>query len=224
MYAKGHVAVGLTTGATIGVLATAHGNLVDCLLAGSIASVGSLLTSQLPDIDSPNSKISQKIPVKKVTDNNMLLSILLVLSIVSGFIISKVYASAERKTLLLIGLPIILLSLQIILRIALKHRFLTHTLLFNGILSAGFLYPYYHSGQQYEFVLYIGLGLTSGLIAHLFYDTITVRGCPLLYPFYKKNISPVKFLNLKSGEYDKGGVIFSIIVLTFVVIYRFFII
>jgi len=60
MNAKGHVITGITTAATAGLVVANGDGLIISIAAAGIAAGTSLLTSQLPDIDSPNSKISQK--------------------------------------------------------------------------------------------------------------------------------------------------------------------
>lgn len=109
------------------------------------------------------------------------------------------------------------LFFQIWLRKNCEHRGITHTLLFNGILSVIILYPYFALNTNKYYFLF-ALGAVLGLVSHIFYDSITIHGCPLFFPFSKKNVRLVKRLKLKSGKDDIYGIVFSLVILAIVVI------
>lgn len=219
MNAKGHIAVGRTTGMAIGAVISVHDGIVPTIGAIALGGLFSLLTSQLPDIDSPTSKISKKIPIVKIISDLKLTVFLQGLAIMSVLAFLSTGAVVNSVAFNFMAVICGVAGVQIIIKSLLKHRRFTHTLLANGALSAIFLYPYF-TILPYKLYLYIAMGMVSGLIAHLAYDTATVKGCPLLYPFVKKNISPLKFLNLQSGKYDPYGVVFSYAVFVAAVVWR----
>lgn len=68
-----------------------------------------------------------------------------------------------------------------------KHRGITHTPLLYMILSVIFLLPTILSDNFLNtFYFNLVFGIFIGIISHLFLDSLTISGIPLLYPFTKK--------------------------------------
>ena len=219
MNAKGHIITGITTGMTAGVLVSQHENILISIAAMGIGGAASILTSQLPDLDSPNSKISQKIPIIKIVTNKAVTATLMIVTAILAIVFVALGANIETNAFKVLMISMFTTLLQVLLSILLSHRKLTHTLIFNGAIAAALLYPY--RAQEFNtWYLFLATGLIAGLASHLIYDTATVKGCPLLFPLSSKNISPLKFLKLKSGKYDGKGIIFSIGVLISAIIIR----
>lgn len=221
MNSKGHISTGVTTGASVGVILTWKGTFSDSFLALIICGVFSIVTSQLPDIDSPKSKISKKFPFCKWITNPQILECLIVADIVSFFFFLLNMYPIHSPPFCLFLFFMIMTGLHFVCKLFFTHRRFTHTLLANGLFSLCLLYPYFFWNQN-TLYLYASMGMISGLLSHLFYDTITVRGCPLFFPFYKKYISPVRCLHLKSGKYDKKGCVFSFCFFLFILLCRIF--
>lgn len=212
MNAKGHVITGITTAATAGLVVANGDGLIMSIAAAGIAAGTSLLTSQLPDIDSPNSKISQKVPIGNWIKNVWGIIINAIISIASVllFVLNGTDLNSDFFKAMIICVGI--LSVHIGLIFLLRHRKGTHTLIANGAIAALVLYPYFNFSLDKTY-LYLATGIIAGYAAHLIYDTATVRGCPLLYPFSTKMFHPLKFLQLKSGKYDMSGCVFSVFIL-----------
>ena len=219
MNAKGHIMTGITTGMTAGVLVSQGENVLVSIAAMAIGGAASIITSQLPDLDSPNSKISQKVPVVKIITSKILTGILIATTIALAIVFLMTGANMQTNAFSFLLGSASATIVQILLTTLLSHRKLTHTLIFNGAISIALLYPWYIQAMG-KWYLFFATGLIAGLVSHLIYDTVTVKGCPLLFPFYKKNISPLKILQLKSGKYDGKGVIASVIILITVVVTR----
>ena len=58
-------------------------------------------------------------------------------------------------------------------------------------------------------------GLTGGYMTHIFSDMLTVRGCPVLFPLSKKNISIMKIKSGSFAEYIAGIALSAAIVVFF---------
>lgn len=213
MFAKTHITIGMITAATAALLVPRFNtDGLKTLQALALMPAGALVTSQLPDMDSVHSKVAQKIPLFKLLTSNRF-SILLFLY--SAVALTYDYIQIEKfmKRNYIIFYSAILCALLLILclmfRKVFTHRKLTHTLLFNAFISAFLLLPYYMLIHT-EWYLMLAIGGIVGLLSHLFYDCLTIRGCPLFSPFSNKNI---RFLSLKSGRHDYIGVCLSLLFL-----------
>ena len=99
-----------------------------------------------------------------------------------GVLIGVVIVDIDSKTST-IGKSILLRPIQLFLR----HRGLTHSLLFGFILTAIF----------YTFSVNFSIGFIIGFLSHVFLDCLTPRGVALLWP-----LSNFKFkFFIKSGGY-----------------------
>ncbi|MCL2773968.1 MAG: metal-dependent hydrolase [Oscillospiraceae bacterium] len=111
-------------------------------------------------------------------------------------------------TVLLILIPFLLLtSLTKIdfvrnnLKFMVKHRGLMHTLIMPAIL---FVAAFYITEPTFKIVV---TGLAIGYATHIFADLLTVKGCPILYPLSKKNISIMKIKTGTFSEYIAGFIV-----------------
>lgn len=215
MCSKGHIATGAITSATAAIMVTKSPDMITNISNVMLCILSSLITSQLADIDTPNSSISKAFPIMKIITNKIVLVIefCAICFYLCALQIAGAYATInEYKYLLLLSA---FWGLQIWLRVNLQHRGFTHTILFNSLLSGLILYPYFTQGQN-TYYLFFAVGSISGLVSHLIFDTMTIQGCPLFAPFYKKNIKWLKRFKIRSGKDDIYGILFSIIILCFV--------
>ena len=192
------------------------------LKASAIASSASLITSQLPDIDSVHSKVSNVFPLLKwLTSTKTALFFFITGAALYAADYMLIKEFSERNyfifyaAMILIALGVIMLLMQKIF----GHRKVTHSLLFNAALCATILLPYYLKIHE-QWYLMMAVGGIMGLVSHLFFDCLTTRGCPLFLPFSKKNI---KLMKLKSGKHDYIGVMISFVFLFGAVWFRFFV-
>ena len=207
MDGKTHLKLGITSSVAASIFLSKYLNNKELLYYGlAIAPVVSILTSQLPDIDSKRSKISQHIPIVNWIKSNTFFTIAIILLFIS-FIISNLsvipinekIAFFLEPILNLLGndkviyyievahnTSIVMLMIYFFTKIFLKHRKLTHCLICCICVSIASFYFYYIISIPITFSL--GLGLSVGYISHIFYDCLTTRGCPLLYPIIKKPI------------------------------------
>ena len=87
------------------------------------------------------------------------------------------------------------------LKFMVKHRGLMHTLIMPAVLSAAAFFI-----KQPEFKIIVA-GLAIGYATHIFADLLTVKGCPILYPLSKKNISIMRIKTGTFGEYIAGFIV-----------------
>jgi inner membrane protein len=82
------------------------------------------------------------------------------------------------------------------------HRGITHTpLLLMLIMSLlWFISKTFLSGIKSTLFMYMSLGIGVGMASHIFLDSLTKGGVPLLYPFSSKKIS---LLPLKTGSFSE---------------------
>lgn len=73
------------------------------------------------------------------------------------------------------------------------HRKLTHAPLLYIILSIILLIPVISSGNFNTFYFNLILGIFIGVVSHLFLDSLTISGIPLLYPFKKEKYHLLKY-------------------------------
>jgi inner membrane protein len=87
------------------------------------------------------------------------------------------------------------------LKFMVKHRGLMHTLIVPGFMFAA---TYFITEPTFKIFI---TGLTVGYATHLLADLLTSKGCPVFFPFSKKN---VRFMDIKTGsagEYVAAAVI-----------------
>jgi len=111
-------------------------------------------------------------------------------------------------TVLLVVLPFLILTalskikfVKENLKFMVKHRGLMHTLIMPACLYAA---TYFIKEPTFKILIN---GLTIGYILHLLADLLTVRGCPIFFPFSKKNIKFMKIKTGSTGEYIAAALI-----------------
>lgn len=203
MTGKTHKFIGIAAGAGIAYygLATDPANLL-YLIACPIGAM-------LPDIDHDKSKLGRS--RKSIVTAIVTLFGSFALVAVSLFL-ANAYQNGNLlpavATILIIALPFALLvSLSRIkvvrknLKFMAKHRGLMHTLILPAsMFGAGFLV------REPTFKILL-TGVNIGYITHIAADLLTVHGCPVLYPFTKKNIRFMKIKTGSPGEYIAGLVL-----------------
>ncbi len=210
MDGKTHLKLGVTTSVAAAFVASAVLENNMALLSGLIAPAVSILTSQLPDLDSNKSDISQVVPIVKLMKSKMLFFVNFILTI--SFIFLK--PNLGQTAYILAGVFGALCVIQIMSPIIFKHRGFLH----SGVACAlvGYLsYLIYHIDTKNILLLGVALGIGSGYICHIFYDSFTVRKCPLLWPLDVKNIG-FGFTTSKKGGPIGMGVSYIFIILSVV--------
>ena len=169
------------------------------------------LGAMVADIDHDNSKLGRS-RKKIVTLISSLFASLAVVAI--SFFLFDAYTDLSKSfskaivTVCIVVFPfLILTSLSKVkfikenLRFMVKHRGLMHTLILPAFLFAA---TYFIKEPTFKILV---TGLTIGYATHLLADMLTSRGCPIFFPFSKKNI---KFMDIKTGsasEYVAAAVI-----------------
>ena len=85
------------------------------------------------------------------------------------------------------------------------HRGLLHTPFF--LFVSFFIFYLFLNQLNLSFYYPLLFGYCIGYTSHLFLDSITVSGIPLLYPFYKKKKSLIKMKTGGMGEYIIGALL-----------------
>lgn len=173
--------------------------------------------AMIPDIDHDKSKIGR-------SRKNIIAAVSavfgsLVIVAVSFFLVD---AYTKNKlipaviTVLTILIPFaILTSLSKIgfikknLKFMVKHRGLMHTLIMPAILLIS---AFFISEPTFKTVV---TGLAIGYVTHIFADLLTVRGCPVFYPFSKKNFNIMKIKTGTLSEYVAGFILSATIAAVF---------
>ena len=157
--------------------------------------------AMMADIDHDNSKLGRSRKNIMTAVSSLFGSLAIVA--VSFFLIDA-YTDADKSfaqailTVCMVALPFLLFAclskikfVKENLKFMVKHRGLMHTLILPGFLFAA---TYFIGEPTFKILV---TGLTIGYITHLLADLLTVRGCPIFFPFSKKNI---KFMNIKTGS------------------------
>ena len=212
MDGKTHFKLGITSTIAASICISRYFDNNYILLTGlTIRPIASIITSQLPDIDSKKSKISKIIPIINWIKSEIFLMISLILSLISFFVISKQIVYNEQ----LFIVSMIMIFSHLFCRYFLKHRKLTHCLLMCAFITAISFYPYYKF--QNIILFSIGIGLTIGYLSHIFYDCLTTRGCMLFYPFLKIKIKGP----MRSSTDGKIAIYFSYVIIFLSIMYFF---
>ena len=160
---RGHLKAAVIITSTAAVIYSDINNLniVDTIIVTGAATASSLTTALISDLDSKNSKISQKLPIVSWLRAFLLLSIFY-----TGYLI---YLDTSFNNVIN---KICIISFLYLLYISLAHRKLFHSLLFFIPLS---LVIVKYIGFSYIFTKGITLGLISGMASHLIGDMFTER-------------------------------------------------
>jgi membrane-bound metal-dependent hydrolase YbcI (DUF457 family) len=212
MDGKTHLKLGITSTIAASICVSRYLDNNYLLLTGlTISPVLSIITSQLPDIDSKKSKISQIIPIINWIKNQIFLIISLLLSFASLLMTKNNFIYGDKIFIA----SLIMIFLHLFCKYFLKHRKLTHCLLMCIVIGCISFYPYYKF--QNIIVFSISLGLTIGYLSHILYDCLTTRGCILFYPFLRIKIKGP----MRSSTDGKIAILFSYILILLSIIYFF---
>lgn len=168
-----------------------------------VALGGSVIGCMLPDIDHDRSKIGSKRKVvtniaSRVTTTIVVVGIIVCAALIFAISYGLVNSNINPATLLtgLVGLIAFMLARAFLSKSeAVKwmthHRGLMHTLVPPALI--------FMLSMSSDFSYWQGffIGMTIGYLSHLLADSITVEGCPLLWPFTKKNIHIIFKLKTK---------------------------
>ena len=197
MNGKTHKFIGIVAGgaaAYYGVAAQSEPMHMFYLIAVPIGAM-------MADIDHDNSKLGRSRKNIMTAVSSLFGSLAIVA--VSFFLIDA-YTDQNKNftqailTVCMVAIPFLLLAflskLKFVkenMKFMVKHRGLMHTLIIPACMFAA---TYFISEPTFKILV---SGLTIGYATHLLADLLTVRGCPVLFPFSKKNI---KFMNIKTGS------------------------
>jgi len=192
MTGKSHKAIGTAAGAAIAIYGIRQGDYVFAL-----ALVTAPFAAMLPDIDHGSARIGK---IRKIIANIAVTAaavILVVAAWLHGRFILENYA-----TLRMVGLGVVIptfflfkLSQTRWVRdtwgFVTKHRGIMHTLIIPICAAVATIYI------SDRYFLMLTYGFLAGYTSHILADCLTVKGCPILFPLFRKNI---KLLNIKTGS------------------------
>ena len=184
-----HKAIGIGLGVASVAYAVESGNLEAAMMM-----VTCPIGAMLPDIDHDNSALGAE--RKKFMDvmTTFLYSCL-------GISILSMLITKDYVNLILTIIPILMLMFIMNqrffknrIKFFVKHRGIMHTMIIPFALLNLSL------AINVAFINYLLYGLAIGYMSHLFTDCLTIMGCPILWPFTKKNI---RILKIRTGSFGE---------------------
>ena len=216
MTGKTHKFIGIAAGAAI-VYAGMTADQVNP--ASLLYLIAVPMGAMLPDIDHPRAKLGK----------GWKTAVTAVRSLFGSFALAAVafyLADAYRNDNLLSAVAVVLITVIPFMLLAglsripkvrrqlnfiAKHRGLMHTLILPaGMFGAGFLV------REPTFAALL-TGVNIGYVTHIAADMMTVHGCPIFYPFSKKNQRFMRITTGTAGEYIAGlalAAVFAAVFLT----------
>lgn len=176
---KTHVIGGVTAGVlTNGLLVphvTTSGDTATQILLSSVFMAGAVLGSIFPDIDHRGSYLGRRVRI-----------------ISTPLTIAGEVSKQSKKMLNKVR------SKKISTESIISHRGITHTPLLLMVLMTVMLFASTHllEGLASLVISYMSVGFGVGIASHIFLDSLTKDGTPLLYPLSSKKFS---FLPIKTG-------------------------
>ena len=194
MTGASHKAIGFATGMAFAIYGIRHGEP-----ALMLAMVSAPLAAMLPDIDHSGSKIGQ---LRKQLASTAMVVVGLLLVGAAWYYGQQIN---NYRTLIVVILVVALPTVALYfvsrtrwfkrgLHFATKHRGAMHTLLVPALMVAASTFI----GQQY--FLFLLWGCVAGYVSHLLADTLTKKGCPILFPIIRNNI---KLTQITTGSKDE---------------------
>ena len=191
MTGSSHKAIGVAVGAAFTIYGYQNG-----MPAAMLALVSAPIAALLPDIDHDNSKMGK---VRKTTAN---IAIVVAALAMVGAAVYYGWYNVDYTALVTLGvgiaLPLAVLAalsrnkhIKSLLGFATMHRGIMHTL----VLPLCMIFALRFVSDTY--FLMLAYGGMAGYVSHIFADCITKRGCPILFPLTRKNIS---FTNISTGS------------------------
>jgi len=197
MMGKTHKAIGIAAGAAFAIHGLRQGDA-----ALMLALVSAPIAAMLPDIDHSGSGIG-KIRKKVVIANTVVITVALILIAVTW--LHGQFITRDIASFFVLGLVVIIPTIALFyvsqikwvrktLKFMTKHRGIMHTLLIPAfcLLGVGFISDRYFLIMLYGFVI--------GYLSHIVADCFTVNGCPILFPFTRKNIRFAKVTTKNQGK------------------------
>jgi len=210
MTGKSHKAIGVATGVAFAIYGIRHGEP-----ALMLALVSAPLAAMLPDIDHSGSKIGQ---LRKQFANTAIVVAGLMLLGAAWYYGQQIN---NYTTLIAVALGVALPTIALFflsqtkwfrrgLHFATKHRGAMHTLLIPICMFAASTFIGQQYGQQY--FLFLLYGCVAGYVSHLLADTLTKKGCPILFPIWPNNIRLTKITTGSQDESIAMGILILIII------------
>lgn len=194
MTGKTHVVIGVAAALTISSGQPLENQLGMVLTA--------MISSLIPDLDHPKSKLNQKI----LFINNNLYRKLFYISLGSLFV--YLYFLQEMKLFLLFGIISFLIGIS-------NHRGFTHSIL--GFLASSSIVAL---GTLDYGLIHIYYGFILGYILHIIADFFTSKGVKLFYPLDNSISFPIKIKT--NGKFEK--ILFVVLsVYSIFLLFRYFI-
>jgi inner membrane protein len=197
MTGKTHKFIGIAAGGAAAYCGVAAGNGPIYMFYLVTVPLGAMLA----DIDHDNSKLGRSRKNIMTAVSSLFGSLAIVA--VTIFLVDA-YRNSEKNftqaifTVAMVAVPFLLLTalskLKFVkenMKFMVKHRGIMHTLILPGFLFAA---AYFINEPTFKILV---TGVTVGYISHLLADMLTSRGCPVLFPFSKKNI---RFMNITTGS------------------------
>ncbi|MCL2378054.1 MAG: metal-dependent hydrolase [Defluviitaleaceae bacterium] len=209
MTGKSHKAIGTAVGAAIAIYGARQGEYVFAL-----ALVTAPLAAMLPDIDHGSARIGK---LRRLVAN-IIVTAAAIAVVVAAWIHGR-FILENYTNLLMIGIGVIIptfflfkLSQTKWVRdtwgFVTKHRGVMHTLIIPICALAATMYI------RDRYFLILTYGFLAGYVSHILGDCMTTKGCPILFPLYRKNI---RFMNIKTGtrsEQVQAVIMIILIILT----------
>jgi len=202
MTGKTHKFIGIAAGGAAAYYGIAVLNNPEHLFYLAAVPVGAMIA----DIDHDSSKLGRS-RKNLMTAVSTIFGSLMIVAIT--FFLADAYAKERLvpavATVFMILIPFLLMTslakisfIKNNLKFMVKHRGIMHTLILPCIMFAA---AFFIAEPTFKIVV---TGLTVGYATHIFADLLTVRGCPVFYPFSKKNINIMKIKTGTLGEYAAG--------------------
>lgn len=199
MNGKNHAVAGTGAGIATAISFAKAGSIEGVLFSIPCAIIG----AKLPDVDSKSTKQGKVFSAFRM----VIIPVSMIFSVLYLYLV--LYHDMKFNFTFLV-VPILLVW-------ALRdgtwfwgHRHGTHTLFFPAL----FLIISIILNKEYKIISECILSIFWGYLSHLMADMLTTQGAPVLYPFYKGNIS---LTNVKSKEEEKCRVMAIGICLVYII-------
>lgn len=199
MNGKNHAVAGTGAGIATAISFAKAGSIEGVLFSIPCAIIG----AKLPDVDSKSTKQGKVFSAFRM----VIIPVSMIFSVLYLYLV--LYHDMKFNFTFLV-VPILLVW-------ALRdgtwfwgHRHGTHTLFFPAL----FLIISIILKKEYKIISECILSIFWGYLSHLMADMLTTQGAPVLYPFYKGNIS---LTNVKSKEEEKCRVMAIGICLVYII-------
>lgn len=220
MTGKQHQIVGIGFGVASAIIMTGAG--IDY---GFTSAITSAIGCWLPDMDHNSSKLGRKrkalTTATKKTINvvSIAIIILAIVGLAARYFTDYIVPFSNSQLIIAIALVLALRKLFFILgnnkgiQWMAKHRGLMHTLIVPAIM-------YVFTGSLDGLLYSLMMGLTVGYCSHLFADTFTVAGCPLLFPLTTMCIHFTNWESTKDKKkIDKCSKVLAVLAVVAAIVY-----